>query len=302
METTTKPNETENKVSRIVMTVGLVRALTMLTDKERGILGGLYFESIGSRLTVVATNGWMMAVLDVSDYRNTLPAEGVKMVIPVPRIPSEDAAESEMWLTVVESRVVWEDAQGFETTVSVIDAPFVNWREAMKPTRDCEAAPVVPLDLNPKLCAQALAVLQFWIEERSCEGGSGVSILPAKGIIGFNGCAHVFRPWSADLRDRAVVLLMPVRSKDEARTALADVVPPWMFLEGWRDIKTAPKNSRLFRAVMMNGDIYENVHWASDLSGEEQPAFQGYYIPDSTGKGFSAIEEPFGWMPLPTAK
>ena len=66
----------------------------------------------------------------------------------------------------------------------------------------------------------------------------------------------------------------------------------------WLPIDSAPKGVRV-QVKMKDGTIYEDAHWASDLSGEEQPPFQGWYIPviDSEGREshFREIEEPVEW-------
>jgi hypothetical protein len=68
----------------------------------------------------------------------------------------------------------------------------------------------------------------------------------------------------------------------------------------WRPIETAPKdgtkllltNDRHPQCLMIVG------HWAQDLSGEEQPPFQGWF--HWSGCGFAQLpDEPTHWQPLP---
>lgn len=69
--------------------------------------------------------------------------------------------------------------------------------------------------------------------------------------------------------------------------------------ERWQPIKTAPKDATEMRVLMRDGTVYERAHWASDLSGEDQPPFQGWFIPSQNASGFREIEEPTHWRPLP---
>ncbi len=70
----------------------------------------------------------------------------------------------------------------------------------------------------------------------------------------------------------------------------------------WNPIATAPKTATSIRVRMKDGTIHEDAHWASDLSGEEQPAFCGWFIPVKNAKGetlyFAGIEEPIEWQAL----
>ena len=74
-------------------------------------------------------------------------------------------------------------------------------------------------------------------------------------------------------------------------------------LTGWQSIETAPKNaSNVILRVpckRLHPDHREVIaHWASDLSGEEQPPYKGWFYDD--GHGFSAVTpEPTHWRALP---
>lgn len=46
--------------------------------------------------------------------------------------------------------------------------------------------------------------------------------------------------------------------------------------EGWNNLSTAPRNATWFEGLTKDYEI-EKVHYASDLSGEDQPPFQGFF-------------------------
>jgi len=52
---------------------------------------------------------------------------------------------------------------------------------------------------------------------------------------------------------------------------------------------------------MSDGIIHKDAHWASDLSGEEQPPFEGWFVPvkDQSGRilYYMEIREPVSWKP-----
>lgn len=54
---------------------------------------------------------------------------------------------------------------------------------------------------------------------------------------------------------------------------------------------------------MRDGTVHEDAHWASDLSGEDQPPFEGWFRPvkDSDGRTsyYAYIGEPVAWRPCP---
>lgn len=65
----------------------------------------------------------------------------------------------------------------------------------------------------------------------------------------------------------------------------------------WDPMTNAPRGSGLeVRGRDKDGGILEPMHWASDLSGEEQPAFQGWFVP-CPGGGYSQVH-PVEWQPL----
>lgn len=70
----------------------------------------------------------------------------------------------------------------------------------------------------------------------------------------------------------------------------------------WNPMASAPKNGEHICVQMSDGTIHEDAHWASDLSGEEQPPFEGWFRPvkDSRGRttSYTYIGEPVAWRPL----
>lgn len=66
--------------------------------------------------------------------------------------------------------------------------------------------------------------------------------------------------------------------------------------EGWLPMWAAPRNAKNVKVRLSNGEIHEPVHFAQNLSGEEQPAFSGWFKPD--GKGYREVENVKAWMPI----
>lgn len=64
----------------------------------------------------------------------------------------------------------------------------------------------------------------------------------------------------------------------------------------WKDIKTAPKDATEVSVRLSDGTIYERAHWASNLSGEEQPPFEGWFV--RAGSYFAGIPDPVEWRPI----
>lgn len=65
----------------------------------------------------------------------------------------------------------------------------------------------------------------------------------------------------------------------------------------WQPMSTAPQNATWVIGQMADGEV-RRVHWASDLSGSEQPAFQGWFL--QSGNSFVECN-PVRWMHLPTS-
>jgi hypothetical protein len=65
----------------------------------------------------------------------------------------------------------------------------------------------------------------------------------------------------------------------------------------WDDLSSAPKDCTNVRGRDADGKLLEPMHWASDLSGEDQPAFHGWFLPYKEGGGFYQCR-PVSWQPL----
>lgn len=72
--------------------------------------------------------------------------------------------------------------------------------------------------------------------------------------------------------------------------------------EEWQPMTSAPKNATEIRVRMADGSVIERAHWASDMSGEEQPPFRGWFKPifrsDGSVSFYADIGEPAAWMPV----
>lgn len=67
---------------------------------------------------------------------------------------------------------------------------------------------------------------------------------------------------------------------------------------GWRSLKSAPKNATWVWGKLASGEQVK-MHWAEDLSGEEQPPFKGWYVRVGEGAaGYFSQVEPVAWLPL----
>lgn len=60
----------------------------------------------------------------------------------------------------------------------------------------------------------------------------------------------------------------------------------------WKPISDAPRNATWINVRMKDGTV-QRAHWASDLSGEEQPPFEGWFVRD--GESFRQIAQPMAW-------
>ena len=66
--------------------------------------------------------------------------------------------------------------------------------------------------------------------------------------------------------------------------------------DSWQPIKTVPHNASWVEVKMRDGTV-QRAHWASDLSGEEQPPFEGWFVDRKTY--MLGIPEPVAWRPCP---
>lgn len=66
----------------------------------------------------------------------------------------------------------------------------------------------------------------------------------------------------------------------------------------WQSMNTAPKNATDVEVVTPDGNQVI-AHYAENLSGEEQPAFRGWFTQVGTGRGAYFREiKPSRWRPL----
>jgi hypothetical protein len=71
--------------------------------------------------------------------------------------------------------------------------------------------------------------------------------------------------------------------------------------EIWYPMSTAPMNSHIVTVKMRDGSV-KKAHWACNLSGEEQPAFQGWFATCYNKYGSVSynyeIDTPIVWRPI----
>jgi len=68
---------------------------------------------------------------------------------------------------------------------------------------------------------------------------------------------------------------------------------------GWSDMACAPKDATWVEVETAKGKVVR-AHWASDLSGEDQPPFEGWFVMEQAGR-FNQIH-PVHWRPLQDEK
>jgi hypothetical protein len=92
------------------------------------------------------------------------------------------------------------------------------------------------------------------------------------------------------------------RLKDELAAAVRDFKEQTINIsgeDGWQPIETAPKNGTKILALMRDGTIHRETHWA-DGGGEDQPPFRGWFIPEMKDHKilfYRGIETPLAWKP-----
>jgi hypothetical protein len=65
----------------------------------------------------------------------------------------------------------------------------------------------------------------------------------------------------------------------------------------WDPMDNAPRPCTEIRGRDEKGNLLEPMHYAQDLSGEDQPAFIGWFVPMEGGQGFRQVH-PVEWQPL----
>lgn len=67
--------------------------------------------------------------------------------------------------------------------------------------------------------------------------------------------------------------------------------------EAWQPMASAPRNATWVQVKMKTGETME-AHWASDLSGEDQPPFEGWFTHGGENY-FRWIPDPIAWRAKP---
>lgn len=76
------------------------------------------------------------------------------------------------------------------------------------------------------------------------------------------------------------------------------VVKDGRLVGDWRDMKTAPMKSEWVMLKTNKGDVFR-AHYACNLSGEEQPAFSGWFYKKEGLSSFCEVpDRPIGWQPI----
>jgi hypothetical protein len=68
---------------------------------------------------------------------------------------------------------------------------------------------------------------------------------------------------------------------------------------GWLSMKSAPIEVYPIQHVqgkLADGTTVEDMHFAKDLSGEDQPPFNGWFVPFRSGHGYYEVT-PVAWKP-----
>jgi len=115
-------------------------------------------------------------------------------------------------------------------------------------------------------------------------------------LIGYT-CEGCETKWRVPLSDlKASVVHFPEYA-EVFRTAKARLDLARTF--DWQPMKTAPRTTKHVQLLMPDGKVHPEAHFASDLSGEEQPAFEGWFIAriGETGKFlcFEDVGNPKAW-------
>jgi len=66
----------------------------------------------------------------------------------------------------------------------------------------------------------------------------------------------------------------------------------------WKLISSAPNDSTSIQVKMKDGTIHKDAHWASDMSGENQPIFEGWFVPSTGSWNYEQIDTPKQWQAM----
>lgn len=69
---------------------------------------------------------------------------------------------------------------------------------------------------------------------------------------------------------------------------------PYVAPTGWKPMCNAPKGKHV-QLLLKDGSVCQDAHWAQDLSGEEQPAYSGWFYRSSETLFDQVYPDPVGW-------
>lgn len=78
-----------------------------------------------------------------------------------------------------------------------------------------------------------------------------------------------------------------VSNETDKPAFLGGAIIPSLIYNDWQDINSAPKNSKWIEGLTKRDEIVK-CHYACNLSGEEQPAFEGFF--QKAGNSFFQVE------------
>jgi hypothetical protein len=77
---------------------------------------------------------------------------------------------------------------------------------------------------------------------------------------------------------------------------LSSLSPDFIREDDWNFMRTYPIGEEV-KVLLADQTIHERAHWASNLSGEEQPPFEGWFVPCGE-HSYREIGTPIRWMPI----
>lgn len=114
----------------------------------------------------------------------------------------------------------------------------------------------------------------------------------AKQIMGFLD-AHAQEIGDYFRLERQRLLRLSERFPDDIKAAI-ELPPKFKPIEIEREtVNTAPRNATWIMGYYADDKSTKIIHWAQDLSGEDQPPFQGWF-----NERFAQVDTPDGWRKL----